>query len=100
MSEEEEEEVVDKEERQACDVRAWPGGPKSRQQHPMMDAPHEGASPTTLVLLGGGLWDREKQSKWRILKEKARLLMEMGADTSPWDCVINWDQGTSSPSGQ
>ena len=44
--------------------------------------------------------EREKESKWRILKEKALLLMEMGADTSPWDCVINWDQGTSSTSGQ
>lgn len=28
------------------------------------------------------------------------LLMEMGCDSSPWDCVINWDQVTSSMSGQ
>lgn len=27
-------------------------------------------------------------------------LMEMGFDSSPWDCVINWDQVTSSVSGQ
>lgn len=43
----------------------------------------------------GGTEDDKRGRQNRMV-----LLMEMGCDSSPWDCVINWDQVTSSMSGQ
>lgn len=61
--------------------------------------------------MGGGyrlflcVWPKGRGKRWREDDKRRRQnrmvqLMEMGYDSSPWDCVINWDQVTSSVSGQ
>lgn len=42
----------------------------------------------------------EEQRMTRGRQNRIGLLMEMGCGSSRWDCVINWDQVTSSLSGQ
>lgn len=44
--------------------------------------------------------EMEEQRMTRGRKNRMVPLMEMRCDSSPWDCVINWVQVTSSMSGQ